>query len=230
MHEFVARRDGFRRARLLATSEGGPQATVDAVSPDTSDAPDTSDGPDASGAPEALLFHVEGADPAREAYAAALRDAEGVTDFELDRREGVLYAYVLENRSPFDGRLAATFARLHLVVVPPVDFVADRSIRLTVIGRADAVQSAVESVPPGVEHEVRRVGGFDATAVDPSLSAGLTARQREAVAAAVDVGYYGATRERGVDAVAAALGCSTGTAAEHLRKAEARVMRAVVGR
>jgi predicted DNA binding protein len=215
MHGFVVRREGFSRARLVAEGES------------RSDRLDADDGPDG---PQALLFHIEGTDPDREAYAAALSDVESVTDFALDRRHDVLYAYVLEHRSPFDRRLTATFSRLDLVVVPPVDFVADGSIRLTVVGRADAVQSAVTAVPPAIDTDVRRVGEFETGVVASSNTAGLTTRQREAVEAAVDVGYYGSPREGDVGAVATALGCSTGTAAEHLRKAEARVMRTLVGR
>ncbi|WP_318568493.1 helix-turn-helix domain-containing protein [Salinigranum marinum] len=218
MHEFVIRHDGFTRARLLAEGERRPGG---------SDGNDDVD--EMADEPQALLFHVEGSDPAREAYAAALRDTDSVAEFELDRRGDVLYAYVLEARSPFDTRLAATFTRLQLVIVPPVEFVADRTIRLTVVGGASAVQSAVEALPAAVEAEVRRIGGFDGAVVDSSPAAALTTRQREAVAAAVDAGYYGATREGSVAAVAETLDCSTGTAAEHLRKAEARVMRAVVG-
>jgi hypothetical protein len=220
MHEFVARHEGYSRSRLLASGErrgSGPGAI------------DEADRSGEEGTARGALFHVEGSNPEREPYAAALRDTDGVAGFELDRCGDVLYLYVLETRSPFDARLAATFARLRLVVVPPVDFVADRTIRLTVVGTADAVASAVEALPEGIDREVRRVGGFDGTVVDPSPSAALTARQREAIEAAVAVGYYGATREGGVDDVADRLGCATGTAAEHLRKAEARVMRGVVG-
>ncbi|WP_380679875.1 helix-turn-helix domain-containing protein [Salinigranum sp. GCM10025319] len=238
MHEFVARHDGFARSRLLASGERRGDGTPDDEDAEDAaekaeDAAEDADADTDGGVDEerarASLFHVEGPNPAREPYAAALRDTEGVVDFELDRRGDVLYLYVLETRSPFDARLAATFARLRLVVVPPVDFVSDRTIRLTVVGGASAVASAVEALPEGVDTEVRRVGGFDGTIVDPSPSAALTARQREAVEAAVAVGYYGATREGGVDDVADRLGCATGTAAEHLRKAEARVMRGVVG-
>ena len=228
MHEFVARHDGFSRSRLLVSGErrgNGSDARARSEDAGDVDADDEGDG----GRARASLFHVEGSNPEREPYATALRDTDGVADFELDRRGDVLYLYVLETRSPFDARLATTFSRLRLVVVPPVDFVADRTIRLTVVGSADAVASAVGALPEGVDREVRRVGGFDGTIVDPSPSAGLTARQREAIEAAVAVGYYGATREGGVDDVADRLGCATGTAAEHLRKAEARVMRAVVG-
>ncbi|WP_152042750.1 helix-turn-helix domain-containing protein [Salinigranum salinum] len=220
MHEFVVRHEGYTRSRLVTEDESEPGAGSSGGSGSPDDADDE---------PRALLFHVEGPDPRRDAYADALRDTDSVVDFELDRRDRTLYAYVLEDRSPFDERLAATFSRLRLVVVPPVDFAADRSIRLTVVGSASAVQSAVSAVPERIETDVRRVGGFDGTVVDPTGGAALTERQREAVEAAVEVGYYGATREGSVAAVAEALNCSTGTAAEHLRKAEARVMRAVVG-
>jgi hypothetical protein len=218
MHEFVVRHEGYARSRLVAEDDRRP-----------GDGHATSSLDDADDEPRALLFHVEGPDPRRDAYADGLRDTDSVVDFELDRRGRTLYAYVLEDRSPFDERLAATFSRLRLVVVPPVDFAADRSIRLTVVGSASAVQSAVSAVPERIETDVRRVGGFDGTVVDPTGGAALTERQREAVEAAVESGYYGATREGSVAAVAETLNCSTGTAAEHLRKAEARVMRAVVG-
>jgi hypothetical protein len=214
MHEFVADHDGFSRARLLAEGEPPPTGDTDA----------------SADSPQALFFHIEGTDPTRDAYAAALADTPTVADFALDRRHDVLYAYVLEQRSPFDERLATTFSRLSLVVVPPVDFAADRTIRLTVAGPADAVQSAVAAVPPAIDTDVRRVSEFETAVVASSNTAGLTSRQREAVEAAVAVGYYGSPREGDVAAVADTLGCATATAAEHLRKAEARVMRTLVGR
>jgi hypothetical protein len=226
MHEFVADHDGFGRSRLIAADD--QRAVGGDADPEAGRRTDPAD-VDGEDEPRAFLFHVEGSDPNRDAYAAGLRGTDSVVDFELDRHGAVLYAYVLEERSPFDERLGGTFSRLHLVVVPPVEFVADRSIRLTAVGSASAVRAAVSAVPATVDAEVRRLGGFDGTAIDRSSPAALTARQREAVEAAVDAGYYGATREGSVAAVAAALGCSTGTAAEHLRKAEARVMRTVVG-
>jgi predicted DNA binding protein len=214
MHEFVVRTEGFSRSRLVAEGDARSDSPPAAAAPDC---------------PQALLFHVEGTNPARDAYATALADTDSVADFALDRRHDVLYAYVLEHRPPFDRRLTATFSRLDLVVVPPVDFVADGSIRLTVVGPADAVQSAVDAVPPAIDADIRRVGEFETAVVASSNAAGLTPRQRAAVEAAVAVGYYGSPREGDVDTVAAELGCSTSTAAEHLRKAEAQVMRTLVG-
>ena len=87
----------------------------------------------------------------------------------------------------------------------------------SLVGTAAAVQSAVEETPTGIVVDVLRVAEYDAGTVDPMLD--ITPRQREAVVAAVDVGYYGATRDGSVADVADALDCSTATAAEHLRKA-----------
>jgi predicted DNA binding protein len=55
--------------------------------------------------------------------------------------------------------------------------------------------------------------------------AALTDRQRAALDAAVEVGYYEVPREGSVADVAAALDCAHSTAGELLRKAEAAVVR-----
>ncbi|WP_449404951.1 helix-turn-helix domain-containing protein [Halorubrum amylolyticum] len=85
---------------------------------------------------------------------------------------------------------------------------------------------ALGALPEWLDHEVRRVGPYRRG--DALFDPGLTDRQFEAVAAAVDVGYYDGPGAPGVDAVADALGCAESTAAEHLRKAERAAMTALV--
>ncbi|MFC6975764.1 helix-turn-helix domain-containing protein [Halomicroarcula sp. GCM10025709] len=55
----------------------------------------------------------------------------------------------------------------------------------------------------------------------------LSDRQREAVEAALSLGYYDIPRTATHEAVADALDCAPSTAAEHLRKAESRVLHAL---
>lgn len=202
MHDFVCQHEGFTRSRLLhwnASADG----TV------------------------SMIFHVEGEDP--DTYAAALDGTDSVVVHELSvRDEHSFYLYVRENLREADQQLLGSYRRDDLVVVPPVTFREDRSMGFTLVGTADAVQSAVSGTPSGATVDIRSVRPYDGGAVDPLLQ--LTPRQREAVIAAVDVGYYGAQREGSVAGVAAALDCSTGTAAEHLRKAEAELMSRVVDR
>lgn len=200
MHDFVCRHEGFTRSRLLHWNTGG-DGTL------------------------SMIFHVEGERP--DEYAAALTEADSVAAYELSvRSEHSFYLYVRENLRDADRRLLDSYRRNDLVIVPPVTYWEDRSMALTLVGTAEAVQTAVAETPGEVVVDVRSVRPYDAGAVDPLLQ--LTERQREAVKAAVDNEYYGARREGSVADVAEALDCATATAAEHLRKAERQVMTAVV--
>ncbi|SFK73398.1 HTH DNA binding domain-containing protein [Halogranum rubrum] len=202
MHEFVCRRDGFTRTRLLHWN------------------PDV-------GQSNSMIFHVEGDDP--DAYGEALAAAETVDAYHLSvLDEGSFYVYVRETQSDDDAQLIAAYMAGDLVVVPPVEYRSDRSMVFSLVGTAAAVQAAVDRTPTDIRVDVLRATEYDAGAIDPMLR--VTPRQREAVAAAVDVGYYGATRDGSVADVADTLGCSTATAAEHLRKAEAEIMTRAVAR
>lgn len=173
---------------------------------------------------DTFLFYVDGA---RAPYEAALERTDRVVDYELtDLGDGSFYAYLKQEESPIDDHLFGLFSRTGIILVPPVEFVEGARATLTVLGDPDVLQATLADLPAGVSASVERVGEYDGrqAAFDP----GLTGRQREAVAAAVERGYYAVPRECSVEAVAADLGCSAGTAAEHLRKAERNVMRALV--
>jgi predicted DNA binding protein len=203
IHAFVCRRDDFTRTRLLHWNAGGDDDTT------------------------SMIFHVEGESP--EAYTAAIEDVESVVSYRVsDRDAGSFYLYVHERQRDTDRRLMAAYSDDSLVVVPPVAYRSDRSMVFTLVGTGEAIQTALSKTPDEVGVEVLHVGDYDAGAVDPLLR--VTPRQREAVRVAVDVGYYGATREGSVDQVAERLGCATATAAEHLRKAEATILSWAVDR
>lgn len=109
-----------------------------------------------------------------------------------------------------------------LVVVKPVRY-ADGKVHARVVGETAAVQTFVEAIPSAVEVDVHEVGtgGFDPT----SPASGLSDRQREAVLAALDLGYYDAPKAATHEDVAAALDCAPSTASEHLKRAEAKLVR-----
>ncbi len=173
---------------------------------------------------EAFVYFVEGD---RSTYEAVLDDTPLITDYEVapvgsDR----FYAYVRQENRQVDDDLLAAVARAGAVVVPPVEFAGDGSATLTVLGDADALQGVADALPEVVEFDVQRIGEYagDPATFDPDL----TDRQREAVRAAVEEGYYATPRTGAVADVADRLGCAPATAAEHLRKAETGVMRALV--
>lgn len=56
----------------------------------------------------------------------------------------------------------------------------------------------------------------------------LSDRQREALLAALDLGYYEHPRAATQEDIASRLGCEANTASEHLQKAEAKVLTEVL--
>lgn len=133
------------------------------------------------------------------------------------------YVHVHSETARLEGATAKALTPPGVVAVPPVRYEDDGWLALTLVGDDAAVQRAVDRVPENVRVDVRSVGsrGYDAS--DPFEA--LSARQREAVLAAADAGYYDIPRESDVEAVARTLDCAPSTAAEHLRKAESRLLK-----
>ncbi|SDW40946.1 HTH DNA binding domain-containing protein [Haloarcula vallismortis] len=196
MHQFVMDHDGYEASYLLRWNDMGA-------------------------AVQTLLFHVDGWPV--EPYRAALKHAPRVQEYAISPcPDDSFYLYVRGRPTDADTDLINAFTQAGLVIVSPVAYRADGTTELTLVGPGGTVQQAVETVPDGVSVDVREVGEYDSRRLD--TGAALTDRQFEAVAAAVDCGYYGNPREGSVDDIADELGCAPGTAAEHLRKAEAHVM------
>ena len=174
---------------------------------------------------DTFLFYVEGD---REPYAAALRAAERITDFEITAVDDAgFYCFLTQQPETMDDALFDAFYRTGVIVAPPIEFLPDGVAKLTVVGESDALQAALAAVPDVVDTAVDRIGDFDwrQSVFDPSL----TDRQRDAIHAAVREGYYDVPRDGDVEVVADALGCATSTAAEHLRKAERNLVTEFVG-
>ena len=160
-----------------------------------------------------------------EAFRDEIREIPEVLDFEtVSTGDDGFYAYLQNELNEVSRRLFGTFTRGSLLVLPPLDYGGDGSTTFSVFGPIDEIQAAVEEVPPQFEVTVGEVSGMGAT---PGLAETLLSpRQREAIEAAIDVGYYDIPREGDYEAITARMGCAPSTAAEHLRKAESKVLRA----
>jgi predicted DNA binding protein len=201
MHAFVADTPGFRETRLRHWNPGVGERNT-------------------------LVFFVDGDDP--DSYTAALAEQPSILEYEIaaeTSRRGFHLA-VTEDQRTADARLVAAFLDTGVVVVPPVVYRADRRIDLSLVGAAGELETAIEGLPADVDVTVRRVRPYDDRLGDPT--AALAPRQREALRVAVACGYYGDPRAATLETVADELDCSVGTAAEHLRKAEATVLGRVV--
>lgn len=173
------------------------------------------------------LFYVEGD---IEPYRAAIEAVETIERFDLTPvGDDAFYTYVEENRRDQDLAWMQAFARPSLVVVPPVEYTSDGDTLFTVVGSADDLQGLVADLPNDIAVDVDRVGEYD-DHHSAGTAPALTERQREAVTAALDVGYYDNPRRGSLAEVAAALDCATGTASELLRRAEYTALSAAVPR
>ncbi len=154
-----------------------------------------------------------------------IREIPEVLDFEIvSIGDDRFYAYLQNELNELSRRLFGTFTRGSLLVLPPLDYGGDGSVTFSVFGPIDEVQAAIEEVPSPFEVAISEVSSMGATpGVVETL---LSPRQREAVEMAIEVGYYEIPREGDYEAIAEMMGCAPSTAAEHLRKAESKVLRA----
>jgi len=194
LHRLVASHDSFEQYHLIYWNHTPDSETV-------------------------LMFRVIG-DPA--AYQATLETLSTVEQFEVTATDSEAFYVYVQDQAPLPWKaLLDSYTDGSLIVIPPVEYRLDCSLRFTVIGEASDLQAAIKSVPDGIETTVDWIGeytGGDAMGME------LTSRQREVLRVARRLGYYDVPRTAGVDAVAEAVDCAPATAAEHLQKAEAQVI------
>ncbi|WP_336326146.1 helix-turn-helix domain-containing protein [Halovenus sp. HT40] len=199
MHEFVAERDEYTIAKQMYRHQY-------------------------DSAEHALLFHIDGPE---EPYRREVASLSSVIEFEITPcSDDSFYLYIREEVSPQDRELVSALSEPGLILVQPIEFRTDKTVRLRLIGPADAIQTAADNVPEANDVEILQIGEFRSSRIDTADL--LTDRQHEAVTVAVEAGYYDLPQEVTLDHVASQLGCSTGTAGELLRRAEHHVMTSLV--
>lgn len=162
------------------------------------------------------------------AFEAAVGGIPEVLDYDLERAgQDAFYVYIRDATTDALGDLFGPITEGGLIVVPPIRYHEDGTVTFSLFGPDAELQTAIESVPDPVDVTIEEVSGLETTAV--AAETRLTGRQREAVGAAVGLGYYEVPREADHADVAAAIDCAPSTAAEHLRKAESKLVPSVFG-
>lgn len=173
----------------------------------------------------AALFYVEGD---IDAYRDAIEAVETIRRFDVTPvGDEAFYTYVEEASRGEEWAWMGAFARPSLLVVPPIEYRGDGAAVFTVVGTADDLQALLTDLPDEIDVDVDRVGEYDDRHV-AGAGPELTDRQRQAVRAALDVGYYDSPRTGSLGEVADRLDCATGTASELLRRAERAALEAAV--
>jgi predicted DNA binding protein len=172
-----------------------------------------------------LLYTVDG-DPTAVAERAA--DTPGIESVELsETTAGQTYVLVVMRplETPLFGAIHRASTQAGLVVRKPIVY-RNGTMEARVVGDTTALQRALDAAPDGVDVQIDEIGRLRAQA-DESV-ANLSDRQREAVVAALELGYYDQPRGAVHEDVAAELGCAPPTASDHLQKAEANIVHAVM--
>lgn len=175
---------------------------------------------DAGGEVTTLLLHVAGD---RQSYERTIEEVPQVEEWTTTAAEEGFYVYVRTRLRTREQRYRQALDRDAVLVVPPVELRSDRTVRQTMIGHSDALAAAVEALPDTVEVELLRTGTYDR-----SRGVRVSDRQREALAAAWDAGYYEVPREGDIETVAEELDCASSTASDLLRRAERRIVAATL--
>lgn len=177
-----------------------------------------------SGDEFAVLQYTEG-DIDR--FHAALAEVPIVIDYELTRiSERACYAYIRDETTEPQQELFGLIEGSSITVVSPVEYSQSGAASFSVFGPPAEIQTALDQMPDPIEVTVEQIGSMATT--PGLLETELSDRQREAVEAALDTGYYEIPREASQSEVAERIGCAPSTAAEHLQKAETKLLKAIL--
>lgn len=149
---------------------------------------------------------------------------DSLTSATLVPGDGGTYVFGEQTEYELLDEVMALVAEARVAFLPPVTFLESGAARFDAVGAADRLSAFYDALGDVLPTRLRRVTAFERG----RSPATLTDRQRAALDAAVEAGYYAVPRTGSVADVAAALDCATSTAGELLRRAEAAVLREFV--
>lgn len=164
-----------------------------------------------------VLFRYAGEVPAVRQF---LEGLDGVTAQSIAAGADGTYAFLRQRDYQFPDPLLSLVESASVIFLPPVTFLDGGTVTFQAAGAQADLAAFYEGLAELADASIERVHEFDRG----PAPATLTDRQRAALQAAVEVGYYDVPRTGDVTDVAATLDCARSTAGELLRKAEAAVV------
>lgn len=179
-------------------------------------------------APEDALTALYAVDGDVTAIAEEVGESSAVLNYEITRVDETQFYILIVGRpseAPLFQQVINTITRQGVIVAKPVIY-REGTVRFRIVGTGMVLQSMVESIPPDFDIDIHEIGTYPDGTIAPRRT--LSERQRAAVKAALELGYYKSPREATHADVADQLGCAANTATEHLQKAEAKLIRAAM--
>lgn len=174
---------------------------------------------------ETFLFAIDGD---HSAFSEQAIETPGVESVEVspvasDRAHALLVMRPLE--TPLFAAIHQAGPQAGFVFRTPFVY-RDGAMHGHAVGDPEPLQDALESTPDPIDVEIEEINQFRGYLDDPAMR--LSDRQREVLSVALAMGYYDQPRAATQEDVAAELDCAPQTASDHLRRAEAKVVRAVL--
>jgi predicted DNA binding protein len=157
----------------------------------------------------------------REAVTAELDANPRVLHYDMTGTDDVLL-YLHEEATDLTLTLLSTLDEFEVILDTPLEFMTDGTLRVTVVGEGVALQQALTAAADVVEIRLEETGEYRPELRD--VASRLTDRQYQILRIAVELGYYEAPRRATYQDIAAEVGLSHATVAEHIQKIEATMM------
>lgn len=169
---------------------------------------------------ETITSYVVGS---RAAYESYISDREDVLEWEITPGENGFYTFLRRELGSEGVSLLDSLSQRTVVVIPPIEIRSDRTVRLTLVGHPEDLQTVLDELPDDSTLDIRAI--HDGIVTTPTS---ISTRQRKALRVAWECGYYDIPRQNGIETVADELDCVVSTASELLRRAEAQLVAATV--
>jgi predicted DNA binding protein len=172
-----------------------------------------------------LLYRLQGD---KDAVLDAVADHESLISYDvLDvDAENTFHLYCHVHPGEPAGTLMALCYKYALIIDTPIEFTDRGGVLVTIVGTHDMLREALKAIPEEINVSIQQVGKYSPGTRD--MLSMLTERQREVFETAVDMGYYDIPREVNQGELAETLGCAPSTVDEHLRKAESKMLSALL--
>lgn len=159
-----------------------------------------------------------------DAYESLLAEQESVLEYDITPEEDGFFVYLRQELDPEGMSIMDSLAQDTVVIVPPIEFRSDRTMRMTVVGHPEDLRVVSDSIPEGISIDILKLGDDVMT-----FRTTISDRQQDALQVAWDLGYFDVPRRNGIEAVATELDCAVSTASELLRRGAAHAIRQVLG-
>jgi predicted DNA binding protein len=172
-----------------------------------------------------LLYRLTGD---RQAVVESVEDNDYVISYDLldVEAENTFHLYLHVHPGEPAGTLMALCYEFALIIDTPIEFTDRGGILVTIVGTHDMLREALKAVPDEINISIQQVGQYSPGTRD--MLSMLTERQREVFETAVEMGYYDIPRQVNQSDLAEALDCAPSTVDEHLRKAESKMLSALL--